>query len=307
MSTFKSGAKRSGFTLIELLVVIAIIAILAAILFPVFAKVREKARQTSCLSNEKQIGLSILQYVQDNEEHFPSGTQMDLSLVTPDPSQAGLGWYGECQGYIKSTQLAKCPDDSTANLPASAADTTHFGTPCSYGLNSNLAGTSTGGNLASITSAAKTVLLFEVVNDAVDLSDTQEGTSAVTNPGPVTGNAAAPFPGSGVSPAGDGLNYVLAKPYFNSAIGGSTNGAGPAQYVTGALGSNTIGSSFAAATGRHNDGSNYLLGDGHAKWLRGAAVSPGPDALAESNVQDNVTPYAAGSGVSGYAATFSSK
>jgi prepilin-type N-terminal cleavage/methylation domain-containing protein/prepilin-type processing-associated H-X9-DG protein len=60
-----------GFTLIELLVVIAIIAILAAILFPVFAKVREKARQISCLSNEKQIGLGILQYVQDNDETFP--------------------------------------------------------------------------------------------------------------------------------------------------------------------------------------------------------------------------------------------
>jgi len=62
---------KKGFTLIELLVVIAIIAILAAILFPVFAKVREKARQISCLSNEKQIGLGILQYNQDNEDTFP--------------------------------------------------------------------------------------------------------------------------------------------------------------------------------------------------------------------------------------------
>jgi prepilin-type N-terminal cleavage/methylation domain-containing protein len=62
---------KLGFTLIELLVVIAIIAILAAILFPVFAKVREKARQTTCTSNEKQIGLGILQYVQDYDETYP--------------------------------------------------------------------------------------------------------------------------------------------------------------------------------------------------------------------------------------------
>jgi len=63
---------RLGFTLIELLVVIAIIAILAAILFPVFAKVREKARQTACLSNQKQLGLAVMQYVQDYDESYPA-------------------------------------------------------------------------------------------------------------------------------------------------------------------------------------------------------------------------------------------
>ena len=65
--------RKRGFTLIELLVVIAIIAILAAILFPVFAKAREKARQTSCLSNLRQIGTAILSYAQDNDEQFPIG------------------------------------------------------------------------------------------------------------------------------------------------------------------------------------------------------------------------------------------
>src|SRR5580704_7489517 len=69
--------RTAGFTLIELLVVIAIIAILAAILFPVFAQAREKARQTSCISNLKQIGLATLQYVQDYDETYPDGWAPD--------------------------------------------------------------------------------------------------------------------------------------------------------------------------------------------------------------------------------------
>jgi len=70
---------RKGFTLIELLVVIAIIAILAAILFPVFARAREKARQTSCLSNVKELGLGLMMYVQDYDECFPYGRHTDTS------------------------------------------------------------------------------------------------------------------------------------------------------------------------------------------------------------------------------------
>lgn len=83
--------RRSGFTLIELLVVIAIIAILAAILFPVFAKVREKARQTTCVSNEKQMGLAVLQYVQDYDEMYPQS--IDGQYVQ---------WYDMVQPYIKN-------------------------------------------------------------------------------------------------------------------------------------------------------------------------------------------------------------
>ena len=90
---------RKGFTLIELLVVIAIIAILAAILFPVFAKVREKARQTACLSNEKQIGLAIMQYAQDNDE-----------LLMPRYAM-GVNWHVLCQPYVKSTGILQCPSN----------------------------------------------------------------------------------------------------------------------------------------------------------------------------------------------------
>src|ERR1700749_4186309 len=92
-----------GFTLIELLVVIAIIAILAAILFPVFAKVREKARQTSCLSNEKQLGLGFMQYFQYYDEKYPCGKF--------NGGHFGSGWGGQIYTYVKSVGVFKCPDD----------------------------------------------------------------------------------------------------------------------------------------------------------------------------------------------------
>src|SRR5215469_1426222 len=107
---------RTAFTLIELLVVIAIIAILAAILFPVFAKVREKARQTACLSNEKQLGLAMMQYVQDNDEMFPCGLigQNGPSKWGSGPNGAGAGWAGSIAPYIKAPQVISCPDDPTS-------------------------------------------------------------------------------------------------------------------------------------------------------------------------------------------------
>jgi prepilin-type N-terminal cleavage/methylation domain-containing protein/prepilin-type processing-associated H-X9-DG protein len=99
---------RLGFTLIELLVVIAIIAILAAILFPVFARARENARRASCQSNLKQIGLGIFQYTQDYDERMPGS-----SANNGGDSYKGL--YDYVEPYVKSTQIFKCPSDSTTN------------------------------------------------------------------------------------------------------------------------------------------------------------------------------------------------
>jgi prepilin-type N-terminal cleavage/methylation domain-containing protein/prepilin-type processing-associated H-X9-DG protein len=94
---------RKGFTLIELLVVIAIIAILAAILFPVFAKAREKARQTSCLSNVRQIGTAAISYAQDYDETLPSGER------TPPATRQVSNWYDLIQPYTKNQQILVCP------------------------------------------------------------------------------------------------------------------------------------------------------------------------------------------------------
>ncbi len=98
--------RRSGFTLIELLVVIAIIAILAAILFPVFAKAREKARQTTCLSNMKQLGLGELQYVQDYDETYPTTN----NGINGGNAAGGGNWGQQIYGYVKSTGAYICPD-----------------------------------------------------------------------------------------------------------------------------------------------------------------------------------------------------
>jgi prepilin-type N-terminal cleavage/methylation domain-containing protein/prepilin-type processing-associated H-X9-DG protein len=99
---------RRGFTLIELLVVIAIIAILAAILFPVFAKAREKARASSCMSNVKQLGLAAMQYKQDYDEQWPLQGWNKYDTTTWGPANAGY-WGGEIGPYVKNKQLFICP------------------------------------------------------------------------------------------------------------------------------------------------------------------------------------------------------
>jgi len=97
--------RHAGFTLIELLVVIAIIAILAAILFPVFARAREKARQTSCLSNTKQIGIAVDMYTTDYDENFP------MSMYTPGMAGPIVTFYHALQPYMKNAQILQCPSE----------------------------------------------------------------------------------------------------------------------------------------------------------------------------------------------------
>lgn len=104
--------RRHAFTLIELLVVIAIIAILAAILFPVFARVRENARRASCQSNLKQLGLGLLQYTQDYDERYPSVTNGQSDLINAGALQY---WPYAIYPYVKNTQVYLCPNEATTN------------------------------------------------------------------------------------------------------------------------------------------------------------------------------------------------
>lgn len=113
----KSSNNKTGFTLIELLVVIAIIAILAAILFPVFAKAREKARQASCQSNLKQLGIALAQYTQDNNEFMVMsyyGANNNGWNVS-DPVNNYYKWMDAIYPYVKSEKVFSCTDDSGMN------------------------------------------------------------------------------------------------------------------------------------------------------------------------------------------------
>lgn len=109
---------KHGFTLIELLVVIAIIAILAAILFPVFAQAREQARKTTCISNTKQVGLGVLMYTQDYDESFPLCTDSQTSV---DPNHF-FTWQNLIQPYTKNYGVVLCPDSIKRNTDPNSFD-----------------------------------------------------------------------------------------------------------------------------------------------------------------------------------------
>ena len=164
LNTTKSSRaiERLGFTLIELLVVIAIIAILAAILFPAFARARENARRASCQSNLKQIGLGIAQYTQDYDEKYPSqggSDVLDFFATTAAPSV-----FAATQPYIKSWQVLRCPSATAHSGDGAGYDPVGNNPSLSYEANGVvIRNASDGGarSIASIPETASTIMAQE--------------------------------------------------------------------------------------------------------------------------------------------------
>ena len=155
--------RTSGFTLIELLVVIAIIAILAAILFPVFARAREKARQANCSSNLKQLQLGVSMYAQDFDEVLP---YEDLDYDGSGAEGAGDGtWRSMILPYVKNSKIYFCPSNPVTTTPFDGS-TADYGLNAGYAINVCHWGAGTeeppfGKSLAQIEDSASVIFLLE--------------------------------------------------------------------------------------------------------------------------------------------------
>lgn len=225
---------RLAFTLIELLVVIAIIAILAAILFPVFAQAREKGRQTTCLSNGRQIGTAFLMYAQDYDE------SLVLTSFSSDPTVGtSNSWTNRCQPYIKNRGVFRCPSDQSTNWVETDADTLTAPTTkkrmTSYLLNAYMAGSQPWGKLAAIKSPASVIYVSE--------ADEKINPRDHFHPFNWNGNLETPTP----------------NPLFSAFMNGIT--WDPIRQQTVEL-----------ALTRHNGGFNSVYLDGHCKWNRWSQV-----------------------------------
>ncbi|MEN6642414.1 MAG: DUF1559 domain-containing protein [Armatimonadia bacterium] len=155
---------RRGFTLIELLVVIAIIAILASILFPVFAKAREKARQSSCLSNVKQLVVGCISYAQDYDEQLP---YEDLDINGSGSEDAGdMSWRSMVLPYCKNVQIYQCPSNKNPGTPIYNGAAGDYDQKAGYAINVQHWGTGAptppyGASLGQAEDASSVVFLWE--------------------------------------------------------------------------------------------------------------------------------------------------
>ena len=244
------GYAGRGFTLVELLLIIALVAMIAAILAPVFQP--SPAHRSSCISNVKQCTLGVLQYYQDYDECAPSGVIIPAGQVCAGIRIPGRGWAGEVYPYLKNTQVYKCPDDPTR----SDATKTPPWTAISYGMNRNVANK----KAAGLVNSAFTVLLFEVTQNQADVTgytpttESRDWRSIASNGGDGGGAGYIDF----CVPAGEVAKYdtgVMGVPQRFEQVGSWVKNRN---------------------AGRH-EGAIFGFCDGHVKLLFPSRVSTGHD------------------------------
>lgn len=232
------GCARRGFTLIELLVVIAIIAILAAILFPVFAQARAKARQTACLSNTKQIGLGLQMYAQDYDEVLPFDGYAPWCGIRDGRDPNIPKWMDMMYPYVKNTQMFTCPSfagDSVGrqkyvHKPADCTTrrATQYGTYVLNGVYPAMRAVSARGP------AGRALAEIAAPADTIFVTETGEWSA---NRNAVAGWTANPR-----------VDKTLSPPALRTTIGGRP---------------------LSVHLLNHSEGLNNVFTDGHAKWFRG--------------------------------------
>ena len=214
---------KRGFTLIELLVVIAIIAILAAILFPVFARARENARRASCQSNLKQIALGVFMYDQDYDETLPP---VSVTAGTGTTANNPYGWADAMQPYLKSTQIFQCPsENNSAGVQTTPATITDY---TDYWINSLAAGQAD----ASFNFPSTTVMLGDGGGTAINARYNCDGSGCSPTALNTTTNVAGGFAMNDFGGANrhlDGGNIAFADGHVKwekGIAGGSTSSTG---------------------------------------------------------------------------------
>lgn len=286
--------ENAGFTLIELLVVIAIIAILAAILFPVFAQAREKARQTSCLSNTKQMGLGIMMYVQDYDETFPA------TYYYGDPTTSGnfdltgiYQWSGLTQPYVKNVQIFVCPSDKVKGV----APTNFIGNNLGYGSGGSVALNpafqdiqaprisytaneavmprprgGVGGVQIGQPQSVVSLAAVDAPASVIAVTEFTDYTNAIsgTGPGGTTNKSHRPSDAwardaAGVTPYDTSTNAGSAPIYALSADAAK---AIFAAQPTAPFGGGSYPHLIYVNAGRHSGGNTFTFCDGHSKWYR---------------------------------------